>query len=217
MRTAVTEESASTPTSGQAGEIRSLRLDARGPATVRADTSAERRELLERELDRAQSSLLAAHAAYGRQTIWLLLAQTMVLNAFVVALASGAAAQMPGGRALLAGIAVFGGASTGLVSLMLRSLREQLASLGRHRKLLEAGLQRDFGRPPLFATDAPLLRGLESFAAGALPALMAAGWVALTIYALTALPPHPAAGGGPQPAQAQAAGSTPAPPADVQS
>lgn len=181
---------------------RSLRLDARGPSTVRADTSIERREQLERELDRVQATLLAERANYGRSASWLLLAQMLLLNAFVVALVFGAAAQVPNGRLLLAGIAIFGAVSAGLMLLIMHSLREDLLAFGQQRKLLEATLQRDFGRPPLFATTALTARALAFFSAGLLPALVVAGWTALTVYTLVALPAPAAASAAPTAAPA---------------
>lgn len=168
--------------------IRSLRLEAGSAARTAAgaDQSFERREELERELDRVQTALLSERATYGHQLNWLMLSQALLLNAFLVVLVLGWSTPLPGKRLLLAGLAVFAMSVAVLIVLALRGTRDAVMSLHQHRRRLEGALQRDFGREPLFASRALVTRALASLANGVLPALMLAGWIAITIYALAA-------------------------------
>lgn len=176
---------AATPTA--APEKRSLRLDANGPSTRPwVDTSFERRETLERELDRVQTSLLGERGSFGQQLTWLMLSQALLLNAFLGVLILGWSTPLPGKRLLLAGLAVFAAVVAVLIVLALRGTRDAVMSLHQQRKSLEATLQKDFGRAPIYAPRTVVTRGLAGVANGLLPGTFVAGWIALTIYALAA-------------------------------
>jgi hypothetical protein len=192
MRIVSSLEPAAAPTAAPspAAETRSLRLEAHGGPQTRplslVDTSYERREQLERELDRVQQSLLAERTTYGQQLNWLMLSQALLLNAFLFVLILGWTTPLPAKRLLLAGIAVFAATVAVLIVLALRGTRDAVISLHQHRKSLEGTLQKDFGREPVFATRGLVTRGLAGAANGLLPITFVAGWVALTIYTLAA-------------------------------
>ncbi|MCU0952375.1 MAG: hypothetical protein MUC68_15275 [Burkholderiaceae bacterium] len=194
MRIVAPTDPAASPTAASAApavaavsEIRSLRLEAGGPLTrPLVDTRFERREETERELDRVQNSLLAERATYGQQLNWLMLSQALLLNAFLIVLVFGWSTPLPGKRLLLAGLAAFAAAVAVLIVLALRGTRDAVMSLHQHRKQLEATLQKDFGRAPVFAPRAMVTRGLATAANGLLPATFVAGWIAITLYALAA-------------------------------
>jgi hypothetical protein len=208
MRIAATTEPAASPTVPAATETRSLRLDV-GPSVNRptpVDTSYERREGLERELDRVQGALLGERNGFAQQLNWLMLSQALLLNAFLFVLILGWSTPLPGKRLLLVGLAVFAVAVAVLIVLALRGTRDAVMSLHHHRKSLEATLQKDFGRAPLFTPPGLVTRGLATFAHGALPATLVAGWVALALYTLAAplgTNAEPAAASTSAPAQAQ--------------
>jgi hypothetical protein len=208
MRIAAITEPAASPTVASTTETRSLRLDVvtgvNRPAPV--DTSYERREGLERELDRVQGALLGERSGFAQQLNWLMLSQALLLNAFLFVLILGWSTPLPGKRLLLVGLAVFAVTVAVLVVLALRGTREAVMALHHHRKSLEATLQKDFGRTPLFAPPGLVTRGLATFAHGVLPATLVAGWVALALYTLAAplgAQTEPAAASTSAPAQAQ--------------
>lgn len=185
MRNVSPTEPAAAPT--PAAETRSLRLEANGPHTrPLVDTSFERRESLERELDRVQTSLLGERGSFGQQLTWLMLSQALLLNAFLFVLILGWSTPLPAKRLLLAGLAVFAAVVAVLIVLALRGTRDAVISLHQQRKSLEATLQKDFGRAPIYAPRTVVTRGLAGFANGVLPATFVAGWIALTLYALAA-------------------------------
>lgn len=192
MRIVSSLEPAAAPTAAPspAAETRSLRLEAHGGPQTRplppVDTSYERREQLEREMDRVQHSLLAERTTFGQQLNWLMLSQALLLNAFLFVLILGWSTPLPAKRLLLAGIAVFAAVVAVLIVLALRGTRDAVISLHQHRKSLEGTLQKDFGREPVFASRGLVTRGLASAANGLLPMTFVAGWVALTIYTLAA-------------------------------
>jgi hypothetical protein len=192
MRIVSSLEPAAAPTAAPspASETRSLRLEAHGGPHTRqlppVDTSFERREQLEREMDRVQHSLLAERTTYGQQLNWLMLSQALLLNAFLFVLILGWTTPLPAKRLLLAGMAVFAATVAVLIVLALRGTRDAVISLHQHRKSLEGTLQKDCGREPVFATRGLVTRGLASAANGLLPITFVAGWVALTIYTLAA-------------------------------
>lgn len=212
MRIVSPTEPAAAPTAASpASETRSLRLEASGPLTrPLVDTSFERREALERELDRVQSSLLGERSSFGQQLTWLMVSQALLLNAFLFVLILGWSTPLPAKRLLLAGLAVFAAVVAVLVVLALHGTRDAVMSLHQQRKSLEATLQKDFGRAPIYAPRTVVTRGLAGFANGLLPATIVAGWIALTIYALAAPlggatdSPVSAAGSAGAPAAAQA-------------
>jgi len=192
MRIVSSLEPAAAPTAAPspASETRSLRLEAHGGPHTRpmplVDTSFERREQLEREMDRVQHSLLAERTTYGQQLNWLMLSQALLLNAFLFVLILGWNTPLPAKRLLLAGMAVFAAVVAVLIVLALRGTRDAVISLHQHRKSLEGTLQKDFGREPVFAPRGLVTRGLASAAHGLLPITFVAGWVALTVYTLAA-------------------------------
>lgn len=178
------EPAASSPNS----EIRSYRLDAASPhaQAANADSRYERREALERDLDRVQNSLNSERAAFGQQLNWLMLSQALLLNAYLVVLIVGWSTPLPAKRLLLAGIAVFATVVAILITFALRGTRDAVMVLHQQRKGLEAALQRDFGRAPVFVPYGLVTRGLASFANGLLPLTFVAGWIAITLYTLAA-------------------------------
>lgn len=179
--------SSSTPTAPNS-EIRSYRLDAARPhaTAANADSRYERRESLERDLDRVQHSLNSERAAFGQQLNWLMLSQALLLNAYLLVLILGWSAPLPGKRLLLAGIAVFATAVAVLIMFALRGTRDAVMVLHQQRKALEAALHKDFGRTPVFVPHAQVTRGLASFANGLLPLTFVAGWIVVTLYTLAA-------------------------------
>jgi hypothetical protein len=185
-----------------------LRLDAR-PRTEAPErpATAPARESLERELDRVQSAVQAGEATFGQQITWLLLAQALFLNAYLMVLVFGAGAAIPGKRWLLAGLAIFATAFAVFTYLALRGSRDSLRSLRATRRDVEAALAK-LGREPVFAPRNFVTAGLSSFASSLLPATFVAGWLAISVYAL-------AAPNGPRPIEEQVAApiDTPAPPA----
>lgn len=218
MRIVSTTDPAAAPTAAPppAAETRSLRLEANGPLTrPLVDTSFERREALERELDRVQSSLLGERSSFGQQLTWLMVSQALLLNAFLFVLILGWSTPLPAKRLLLAGLAVFAAVVAVLIVLALRGTRDAVMSLHQQRKSLEASLQKDFGRTPIYAPRTVVTRGLAGFANGLLPTTIVAGWIALTIYALaaplggTADPSSNLGGAGAAPTAAQAPRSGP--------
>lgn len=187
-----------------------LRLDARSRAPG-SDHAPERppespsREALERELDRVQAAVQAGATTFGQQITWLLLAQALFLNAYLMVLVFGAGPAIPGKRWLLAGLAIFATAFAVLTYLALRGSRDALRALRAARREVEAALAR-LGREPVFAPRNFVTAGLASFASGLLPASFIAGWVAISIYAL-------AAPNGPRPIEDTASGPNENPPA----
>ena len=127
------------------------------PATIRIEARtadrlvAHRRADLERELARVRSTAPAPTPTAGKRANTLLLAQGLLLNAFVLLLVFGWNSPLPGRRLLLVAFAVAGLVVAGLVYMTLQAARDGLAMR-------------------------------------ALTATFAAGWLALSIYAL-ALPP----------------------------
>lgn len=164
-----------------------LRLDARtrGHVTEQAERLPESppREALERELDRVQAAVQAGATTFGQQITWLLLAQALFLNAYLMVLVFGTGPAIPGKRWLLAGLAIFAAAFAVFTYLALRGSRDNLRSLRATRREIEAALAK-FGRAPVFAPLNFVTAGLASFASSLLPASFIAGWVAVSIYAL---------------------------------
>lgn len=201
MRIAATIDPAASPAVAAAAQTRSLRLDVGTTSRpTPADNSYERREGLERELDRVQSALLGERSTFAQQLNWLMLSQALLLNAFLFVLILGWSTPLPGKRLLLVGMAVFAVTVAVLIVLVLRGTRDAVMGLHQQRKSLEATLQQDFGRAPLFTPRGLVTRGLASFANGVLPAIIVAGWVALALYTLAA-----PLGAGAEPATASAA------------
>ena len=180
-----------------------LRLDARGrsPGEAAPDRQpgSPSRDALERELDRVQLALQAGETSVGQQITWLLLAQALFLNAYLLILVFGTGPAIPGKRWLLAGIAIFSAAFAVFTYLALRGSRDALRALRATRRDIEAALAK-LGRTPVFAPRNFVTAGLASFASSLLPASFIAGWVAISVYAL-AVP------NGPRPAEEPATGS----------
>ncbi len=199
----------STPDSARAP---TLRLDLRSrqqgrPQTVEepfathsSPDKAPSRDALERELDRVQSAVQASEASFGQQLNWLLLAQALFLNAYLVVLVFGSGAAVPGRRWLLAGLAIFAVIFAAFTYLALRGSRDTVSSLRAARRDLEATLARQ-GRAPLFAPKSIMGAGLSSFAVGVLPVAFIVGWLVISVYAL-------ATPNGPMPRNSEAAAVT---------
>jgi hypothetical protein len=141
-----------------------LDLDPSRPATIRIEAaprllSARRRDL-ERELDRAPAAAAASPASLMPQLNWLLLAQGLLLNAFVMLLVFGWSSPLPGRHLLLAGF--------GLAGMALASVAYLVVSAARAR---QGGVE----------------SGPGQFALRALPVTFVLGWAALSLYAI-ALP-----------------------------
>lgn len=134
------------------------------PATIRIEAAprlqpARRREL-ERELGRLQAPMAANQVSLVPQLNWLLLAQGLLLNAFVMLLVFGWSSPLPGRHLLLAGFALAGVALASFVHLAVRGARAR-----------QDGIETGVGQLALRALSVTLILG----------------WVALSIYAI-ALP-----------------------------
>lgn len=166
-------------------ERATLRLDAAAHAAPSPAAAAQRHQL-ERELDRVQDTLNQEQASFGRQLAWQTLAQGLLLNAYLIVLVLGWSAPLPAKRWLLAALAIFAGVTTILAYIAQRGNQDALLSLRTVRRELEATLQHDFGRPPLFAPRSVVTRCMASLSAALLPLLFIIGWSLLTIYTLAA-------------------------------
>lgn len=153
------------------------------PGNASAERAAASRDVLERELDRVQGAVQASESSFGQQLNWLLLAQALFLNAYLVVLVFGSAPAIPGRRWLLAGLALFAAVFAVFTYLALRGSRDAVSSLRATRQDLEATLARQ-GRAPLFAPRSLMSAGLSSFAVNVLPASFIVGWLVISIYAL---------------------------------
>jgi len=148
-----------------------------------ASSRTPSRDSLERELDRVQGAVQASEASFGQQLNWLLLAQALFLNAYLVVLVFGSEPAIAGRRWLLAGLAMFAVVFAVFTYLALRGSRDAVSSLRATRQDLEATLARQ-GRAPLFAPRSLMSAGLSSFAVTVLPATFIVGWLIISIYAL---------------------------------
>lgn len=161
----------------------SLPPSASPPSSLAAASRMPSRDSLERELDRVQGAVQASEASFGQQLNWLLLAQALFLNAYLVVLVFGSAPAIPGRRWLLAGLALFAVVFAAFTYLALRGSRDAVSRLRATRQDLEATLARQ-GRAPLFAPRSLMSAGLSSFAINVLPATFIVGWLIISIYAL---------------------------------
>lgn len=164
-----------------------LRIDA--PATLPAQPVPHRREHLERELDRVQLALSHEQATVGRHLSWQLLAQGLLLNAYLIVLVLGWSAPLPGKRWLLTALALFAVAVAVLVHIAQRGSQQALVALRGTRQDLEGALHREFGRRPVFTPTGRTARGAAS--AALLAAAFIVGWAMLSLYTLGA-PMNPA-------------------------
>lgn len=170
-----------------------LRLDVRArPQTLEPSASPSpakdrvrppSRDILERELDRVQGAVQASEATFGQQLNWLLLAQALFLNAYLVVLVFGSGTALPGRRWLLAGLAIFAVVVAVFTYLALRGSRDAVSTLRATRRELETALAKQ-GRAPLFAPKGIMTAGLSSFAVSVLPAIFIVGWLVISVYAL---------------------------------
>lgn len=161
-----------------------LRLDLRSrPATLDASNVPLPREILERELDRVQSAVQSSESNFGQQLNWLLLAQALFLNAYLLVLVFGNGPSVPGRRWLLAGLAISAALFAAFTYLALRGSRDALRTLRATRRELESKLALQ-GRAPVFAHKNAMNARLSSFATGVLPITFIVGWLAISIYAL---------------------------------
>jgi hypothetical protein len=183
-----------------------------------APADPARRAALERELDRVQAAVASEQTTFGQQLNWLMLSQALFLNAYLIVLVLGWNSPLPGKRWLLAGLAALAVAVALFIHLALRGARDGLQQLKAKRREIEAALEREFGRAPVFYPRNTALRALAGASTRMLPATFVAGWAALALYTLgvpiKASEEAQAAAAGARPAArptARAAPPTPAP------
>jgi membrane protein implicated in regulation of membrane protease activity len=171
----------------------------------------ESRHALERELDRLNTAIQGSAAALGAHLSWLLLAQALLLAAYLVVLVAGWSVPLPGKRWLLAGVAGFALFAVVATYLGLRAARDRVGPLKLQRQRVEEALERVAGRPPAFARQGAVTAALAQASTRGLPLAVCAGWAALLLYTLAVpLPtdaPRAAAAGGERPASRSADGA----------
>lgn len=157
----------------------------------------ESRPALERELDRLNAAIQGSAAALGAHLSWLLLAQSVLLAAYLVTLVAGWSVPLPGKRWLLAGVAGFGLVAVAATYLGLRAARDRVGPLKMQRQRVEDALERVAGRPPAFARQGAFTALLAHASTRGLPLMVCAGWTALLLYTLAlplpSDPPRPTA------------------------
>lgn len=182
---------------GESARPATLRLDLRSrPSTLEALNASPSRDMLERELDRVQSAVQASEATFAQQLSWLLLAQALFLNAYLVVLVFSTSLTLPGRGGLLAGLAIFAAVFAAFSCLSLRGSRDAARTLRMTRSELEAKLAKQ-GRTPVFAHQRVISARRSALTAHVLPAAFIVGWLMISIYALAgghtakdAVPPH---------------------------
>lgn len=161
-----------------------LRLDLRSrPSTLEALNASPSRDMLERELDRVQSAVQASEATFAQQLSWLLLAQALFLNAYLVVLVFSTPLTLPGRGGLLAGLAIFAAVFAAFSCLSLRGSRDAARTLRATRTELESKLAKQ-GRTPVFAHQRVISARRSALTAHVLPAAFIVGWLMISIYAL---------------------------------
>ncbi len=167
------------PADGSADAVRN--------AADEALAQADSRPALERELDRLNAAVQGSAAALGQHLSWLLVAQSLLLTAYLIVLVGGWTLPLPGKRGLLVGIAIFGLCAVCATYLGLRAARDRIGPLKLQRQRVEDALERVAGRPPAFARQGAVTALLAQASTRGLPVIVVAGWTALVIYTL-ALP-----------------------------
>jgi hypothetical protein len=152
-----------------------------------AATHTDNRLALERELDRLNTAIQGSAAALGQHLSWMIVAQAFLLTAYLVVLVGGWSLPIPGKRGLLLGIAAFALLAVTFTYLGLRAARDRVGPLKLQRQRVEDALERVAARPPAFARQGAVTALLAHGSTLGLPLLIAAGWVALSLYTL-ALP-----------------------------
>lgn len=154
---------------------------------AQASNAADGASALERELDRLNAAL-AAHAGASAQHLqWMLLAQAVLLAAYLIVLVGAWSLPLPGKRWLLAAIAAYGALSLLLGYLSQRGARDRISPLRQARQRIEQALERIALRPVVFSRDGVIARSAGDWATALLPVAILSGWIALSIYTL-ALP-----------------------------
>lgn len=161
--------------------------DAIRDAAEVAQARDDNRLALERELDRLNLAIQGSAAALGQHLSWTIVAQALLLFAYVVVLVGGWNMPLPGKRWLLIGIAAFAGIALVCTYLGLRAARDRVGPLKMQRQRVEDALERVAARPPAFARQGTLTALLSQASTRGLPLLIVAAWIALTLYTL-ALP-----------------------------
>ena len=166
--------------------------DAIRDAAEVAQARDDNRLALERELDRLNLAIQGSAAALGQHLSWTIVAQALLLFAYVVVLVGGWNMPLPGKRWLLIGIAAFAGIALLCTYLGLRAARDRVGPLKMQRQRVEDALERVAARPPAFARQGTVTALLSQASTRGLPLLIVAGWIALTLYTLALpLPPEP--------------------------
>ena len=111
------------PADGSADAVRNAADEALAPA--------DSRPALERELDRLNAAVQGSAAALGQHLSWLLVAQSLLLTAYLIVLVGGWTLPLPGKRGLLVGIAIFGLCAVCATYLGLRAARDRIGPLKR--------------------------------------------------------------------------------------
>jgi len=158
-----------------------LRIDsgtAPAPQADPADTSTDRRVILERELDRLQQTIQIDQQSASQHLNWLLLSQALFMNAFLVVMLLGGPVALISGRWLLLGLAAIGVVAAVVLHNTLRRTREELAMLCLQRRAVEMSLQKEFGRVPMFPPNR------NEVPSAALPITFIVAWALLVAYAL---------------------------------
>ena len=148
------------------------------PVSEAPDSSADRRGILERELDRLQQAIQIDQQSAGQHQNWLLLSQALFMNAFLIVLVLGGAVPLSFAIWLMVGLAALGVIAAVVLHATLRRTREEIAMLRLQRRAVEMSLQKEFGRVPMFPpsrNEAP---------STALPMIFLGAWGLLVIYAL---------------------------------
>lgn len=143
-----------------------------------ADTSTERRIVLERELDRLQQAIQVDQQSASQHLNWLLLSQALFINAFLIVLVLGGAVPIVVARWLLLGLAALGAIAAVALHSALRRTCDEVAMLRMQRRAVEITLQKEFARVPMFPpsrNEAP---------STTLPLVFLGGWAVLVAYAL---------------------------------
>jgi hypothetical protein len=129
-----------------------------------ASEAVDSRAALERELDRLNAAIGAHAGAAAQHLQWTLLAQALLVTAYLVVLVGAWALPLPGKRWLLAAIAGYALLSLVLGHLSHRGSRDRIGPLRQSRRLVEQALERIAARPIVFSRDGAIARSLGDWA-----------------------------------------------------
>lgn len=149
-----------------------------------AAEAVDSRAALERELDRLNAAIGAHAGAAAQHLQWTLLAQALLVTAYLVVLVGAWALPLPGKRWLLAAIATYALLSLVLGHLSHRGSRDRIGPLRQSRRLVEQALERIAARPIVFSRDGAIARSIGDWAAALMPVAVLAAWIGLAVYAL---------------------------------